>query len=167
MTRKSLSSIVCLDRRKALKFALIHMNLLSTRESNRPRRTSDKADTIAIQTLVNATDAARRACNGHTGTLALDFRLELLLVTLTEELDDGSLHGKLDTVQRQEPNKVPYPDDTDPATRDAGNLSEWPVTIGSDDGRDELGNAEGDEERPRWPFHEEEAVRTGDEDECL
>jgi len=83
---------------------------------------------------VNAADSARRACNGHSGALALDFRLELLLVTLTEVLDDGSLHGKLDTVQGQEPDNVPYPDDTNPATRDTGDLSEWPVAVGGDDG---------------------------------
>lgn len=47
------------------------------------------------------------------------------------------------------------------------NLREAPVTVDSDDGRNELGNAEGTHESERGSLHEEEAVRTRDEDERL
>jgi hypothetical protein len=46
-------------------------------------------------------------------------------------------------------------------------LSEAPVGVGGDDGGDDLSDDEGTEEGRRRTLHEEEAVRTGDEDECL
>ena len=61
----------------------------------------------------------------------------------------------------------PNPDDTNPATRDRVNLGEAPVGEASNDRRDELRNAEGTHERVRGTLHEEEAVRTGDEDKSL
>jgi hypothetical protein len=71
----------------------------------------------------------------------------LLLVTLAEVLDDSSLHGEFDTIEGEEPNEVPYPDNSDPSAGDAGDLSEWPVTESGNEGGDELSKAEGDEER--------------------
>ena len=61
----------------------------------------------------------------------------------------------------------PNPDDTNPATRDRLNLGEAPVAVRSDDRRDELRDAEGTHEGERRALHEEEAVRTRDEDEGL
>ena len=61
----------------------------------------------------------------------------------------------------------PNPDDTNPATLNSLNLSEAPVTVRGDDGRHELGETEGAEQRDRGTLHEEEAVRTRDEDEGL
>ena len=46
-------------------------------------------------------------------------------------------------------------------------LNEAPVTVRSNDGRDELGNAEGDNEGGGRTLHEEEAVGTSGEDKCL
>ena len=60
-----------------------------------------------------------------------------------------------------------HPDDADPAARDAADLGEAPVAVGGDDRRDELGEAERQEEGDRGALHEEEAVRPGDEDEGL
>ena len=61
----------------------------------------------------------------------------------------------------------PNPDDTNPATRDGLDLREAPVAVCGDDRRDELRNAEGTHEGERRTLHEEEAVRTRDEDEGL
>lgn len=137
-----------LDRRESLELALVHVDLFATGETDGSGGTLDKADTIAVQALVDTSHTAGRACDRYTGALALDFRLELLLVALAEVLDDGGLHGKLDTIQGQEPDDVPYPDDTDPSTRDASDVGEGPVSVGGNNGRDELGDAEGDKESP-------------------
>ena len=61
----------------------------------------------------------------------------------------------------------PNPDDTNPATRDTLDVGEAPVTVHSDDRRNELRNAERTHESERRTLHEEEAVRTRDEDESL
>ena len=46
-------------------------------------------------------------------------------------------------------------------------LGETPVGVGDDDGRDDLGDDEGTEEGSGRTLHEEEAMRTGEEDQCL
>ena len=61
----------------------------------------------------------------------------------------------------------PNPDDTNPASADSLNLGEAPVAVRSNDGRDELGNAEGDDQGSGRPLHEEEPMRTGNEDQRL
>ena len=61
----------------------------------------------------------------------------------------------------------PDPNDTDPATLNGSDISEAPVTVRGNDGGDELSETEGTEQRDRWTLHEEEAVRTGDEDKGL
>ena len=61
----------------------------------------------------------------------------------------------------------PNPDDTNPAARDTLDVGEAPVTVHSDDRRDELRNAERTHESERRTLHEEEPVRTRDEDEGL
>jgi hypothetical protein len=116
MTCERLASICRLDRRKALEFALAHLNLLAAFESNTPSSPLDEGNTIAIQALVDTSNATGSTGDGDTGTDALDFLRQLLLVTLTEVLDDSSLHGKFDTIEGKEPNEVPYPDDSDPTT---------------------------------------------------
>ena len=47
------------------------------------------------------------------------------------------------------------------------NLGEAPVGVRSDDGRDELSKGEGEHEGERGTLHEEESMRTSDEDEGL
>ena len=61
----------------------------------------------------------------------------------------------------------PNPDDTNPAAGDRLNVGEAPVAVGSDNRRDELGDAERAHESERRTLHEEESVRTRDEDERL
>jgi hypothetical protein len=59
------------------------------------------------------------------------------------------------------------PNDSDPATRNGANLGEAPVAVRGDDGRNELGNAEGEEQGSRGTLHEEETVRPSHENESL
>jgi hypothetical protein len=54
-------------------------------------------------------------------------------VTLAERLDNGVLHRKFDPVERNEPDNIPDPDNTDPTSRDTTELCETPVTKGSND----------------------------------
>ena len=61
----------------------------------------------------------------------------------------------------------PDPDDSDPATRNGTNVGEAPVSVRGDDGRDKLGNAEGDKQGGGGTLHEEESMRAGDKDEGL
>lgn len=61
----------------------------------------------------------------------------------------------------------PDPDDTNPTTLNGLDVGEAPVTVGSDDRRDELSKAERAEQCDRGALHEEPTVRTGDEDEGL
>ena len=61
----------------------------------------------------------------------------------------------------------PDPHDTDPSTRDTLDLRESPVGVRGNDRGDELGNAESTHQGERGTFHEEESVRTRDEDQSL
>ena len=167
MARKGLTGMGGLNRREALEFGLAHLHLLPALEAHSPDGTLDKVDSVAVEALVNAADTARRPGNGDPGALALHLVPQLLLVTLTEVLDDGRFHRKLDPVEREEPNDVPNPDDSDPPAGDTGDVRERPVGERGNDRRDELSNAESDEESIRGPLHKEEAVRTSNEDESL
>lgn len=61
----------------------------------------------------------------------------------------------------------PDPNNANPSTRDSLDVGEAPVTVGGNDGRDELGDAESDDEGSRGALHEEETVGTGGEDQGL
>jgi hypothetical protein len=60
-----------------------------------------------------------------------------------------------------------YPDDTNPTSRNTSDEGETPVTESGDDGRDQLGETEGQEQGDRGTLHEEESVRSGDKDQGL
>ena len=61
----------------------------------------------------------------------------------------------------------PDPNNPNPTTRNGADLGETPVSVGGNDGRDKLGNAEGCEQGDRGTFHEEESMGASDEDERL
>lgn len=111
--------------------------------------------------------ARLRPRQGNVTTVSLNFLGDHLHPPVPQVLNECSLHRELDQVEGKEPNNVPHPDDTDPATRDRVDLGEAPVSEASNDGGDKLGDTEGTHEGEGGAFHEEEAVRTGDEDECL
>ena len=61
----------------------------------------------------------------------------------------------------------PDPDDPDPTARDGTDVSEAPVSVSGDDRGNKLGDTEGKEQGDGGALHEEESVRTGDENESL
>ena len=61
----------------------------------------------------------------------------------------------------------PDPDDANPTARNGTDVSETPVSVSRNDGRDKLGNAECDKQGGRGAFHEEESMGTSNENECL
>jgi len=61
----------------------------------------------------------------------------------------------------------PNPNYTNPSTRDRLYLRETKVGVSGDNRGYQLRNAEGGTESSRRAFHEEEAMRTGDEDQRL
>ena len=61
----------------------------------------------------------------------------------------------------------PDPDNSDPTARDSTDVSEAPVSVCGDDRGNKLCDTEGKEQGDGGTLHEEESVRTGDEDESL
>jgi len=60
------------------------------------------------------------------------------LTTLANVLDDGSFHSKLDEIEREEPDDIPDPNNSDPATGNGTDLGEAPVSVRGDNGRNKL-----------------------------
>lgn len=88
-------------------------------------------------------------------------------LSLLEIGNDGLLESKLDEIEREVPDNVPNPNDTDPSTRDTSDVGEAPVSEGGDDGRDELSETESTHEGERWSLSPGRTVRSGDEDKSL
>ena len=61
----------------------------------------------------------------------------------------------------------PDPNDSNPSTRNSLNLCETPITKARNDRRDELRDTERYDQSRRRTFHEEETMRTSDEDQSL
>jgi len=78
-----------------------------------------------------------------------------------------SLLAHLERKKKTKKNTYPNPNNTNPATTNTLDLRKAPITIRSNNRADQLGNAECNHERRTGPFHEEEAVRTSDEDQRL
>lgn len=86
----------------------------------------DETGTVRVERLVDRGSSGRCALElvGRNGLVEGNWRLEHA---------DDCAHSKLDEVKRQEPNDVPNPDNTDPCSRDTFDISERPVTVGSND----------------------------------
>jgi len=91
--------------------------------------------------------------DGRTGGIDGVGQSSLSGLSLLESLDDGELEGELDQVEREVPDNVPDPNDTDPSTGDVVNVRETPVTESGDDGGDELGQTEGKHKSDGRSFH--------------
>jgi len=162
VTGQDSTGLLSLDAAEPLEFIRLHGNLST--KADLAGGTSDERHSVGVQRLVD-----RSSTRGGTGERnARLFSLsDLTLGTDSQPFDNGSLHSKLDEIEGHEPDDVPDPDDTNPSTGYSVDLGEAPVTEASDDGRDELSNTEGNHQGGRGTLHEEEAVRTGDEDESL
>ena len=160
------TSLGSLDAGEALELALAHLDALVS-EARTVSSTLEEADTVGVHRLVDGSSARSGAGKRNLSTGGLGSLGSLALATVAESLDDGGLHRELDPVQGEEPDDVPDPDDTDPASGDGVDISEAPVGVRGNDGRDELSNGKGTEEGSGRALHEEEAVRASDEDERL
>jgi len=156
------TSVLSLEGSEALEFVLAHPDRAALAEAYVPGSTADEADTVRVQGLMKRGSARLGALEGLAAIV-----MDAAITTLTEPLNDGSLHAKLDVVERHEPDEVPNPDNTNPATGDTLNIGEVPVTVSSNDGGDELSDAERNHQGNGRALHEEEAVGTGDEDKGL
>lgn len=78
--------------------------------------------------------ARGRTCERNTGTGCACCFGGFTLATAAECFDYCGFHGKLNEVEREEPDDVPHPDDPDPPARDGSDVREAPVGIGGDDG---------------------------------
>lgn len=97
-----LANALSLYAAEALQLFGLHGNLST--KANLARHPLDERDTIRVQRLVD---------RGGAGLRTVDFEASLLdhlgllaLVTLAEILDNGGFHGKLDPIERNEPNDV-------------------------------------------------------------
>lgn len=119
-----------------LKLVLRHRDLGTTPES--VGSSGKEVGSVGVERLVSR----RSSVEGGIG----DGRAGLSGLPPLESSDNGLLHDELNTIEREVPDNVPDPDDTNPATRDRVDLTETPVGVGSDDGGDELGETESQHE---------------------
>jgi len=160
------AGVLSLDATEARQFVGIDINLLT--KAHFPSGTAQERNTVRVQGLVDRGGTGLGTFERDGPTLSSGKLLACLaFAAFMEGLDDGSLHAELDEVERQEPDDVPDPDNTDPSTFNGVNLGEAPIGECSDDTGNNLGNDESTHEGIRRPLHEEESVGTGDEDQSL
>lgn len=145
LSAKSSSRLRRLTRRESLKLGVGDVDLATTK-THTPLRTFEEGSSVRVQRLVSGSGAGDRHVDG-SGSALRAARVPLL--------DEGA-NTELDSVEREEPDNVPDPDDSDPSSRDTTNLGEAPVSVGGDDRGDQLSQAESEEEGDRGTFHEEE-----------
>lgn len=133
-------------------------------EADLASSTLDERNAILVERLVNGTHARLAATEGNTSDGVPG---ESTFVTGTKPFDNGGPHTEFDPIQRDEPDDVPDPNDTDPSTRNRMNVGETPVSVSRNDRGDKLGEAESGEEGKGRAFHEEEAVGTSSENQSL
>ena len=90
-----------LDAAEALQLLGLDGYLLT--ESNLASRATDERHTVRVHAFVDRSRARLSASNGDTSGGLLSHGG---VVTLTKRLDDSSLHGELDKIERNEPNDV-------------------------------------------------------------
>jgi len=154
-----------LDAAESLQLLRLDGNLST--KANLASGSLDEGHTVRVQRLVDRGSTRNGLDQGNASSSEGSLRGGTTLAALADILDDGSLHGKLDKVEREEPNDVPDPDDSDPTARNGTDVSEAPVSVRGDDRGNKLGDTEGNDQGDGGSLHEEESVRTGDEDESL
>jgi len=152
--------LLSLDGGESLQLVLGHVDLLSTLELVGGSR--DEVGSVGVERLVSRSSSGKSFSFGIDNGGGSSIGLSLL-----EVLDDGELHGVLDQVEREVPDNVPDPDDTDPSTRDGLDVGETPITEGGNDGRNQLGETEGNHESVRRSLGPRRSVRSSDEDKSL
>lgn len=128
-----------LNRGESVELVLGHVDLLSLAQTDSVDASRQPRGSVGVQGLVSRLSSS----DGRTGGVDRVGEGSLSGLSLLESLDDGELEGELDQVEREVPDDVPNPNDTDPSTGDVVNVRETPVTETGDDGGDQLGQTEG------------------------
>lgn len=93
-----------LDTREAAELLGLDRDLLP--EADLVGGTTEEADTVRVQRLVDRRSAGLGTGDGDTAGSLASLLAKGGLVTLTQPPDDGSLHGELDEIERQEPDNI-------------------------------------------------------------
>ena len=94
--------MVSLDAGEALQLVVADADFAT--ETDSARCTTDEANTVRVERLVDRSCPRLSAGDGNTTLgLLLQFRTDLPLVTLAQVFDNSRLHGEFDPVQRNEP----------------------------------------------------------------
>lgn len=93
-----------LNAREAAELLGLDRDLLP--EADLVSSTTEEADTVRVQRLVDRRSARLCTGNGDTASGLLGLLAKARLMTITERLDDGGLHCELDQVHREEPDYV-------------------------------------------------------------
>jgi len=157
---KGSTGLLGLDGRESLELVLRHRDLGTTLETI--GSTGEEAGSVRVKGLVS-----RRGTLESLAVLVDDRRGLSAGLSLLQVGNDRVLEHVLDNVEREVPDQVPDPDDTDPATGDGVDLGEAPVTETGNDGGDELGETERTHEGIRRSLSPGRTVRTGDKDKSL
>lgn len=160
------TGVVSLNAAEAGKLVGINVDLLT--KANFPSRTTQEGDTVGIEGFVDGGSAGLSSVERNIATLSPDHLfLGFALPTLAKRLNDSRFHGKLDQIERKEPDNIPNPDDPDPSTLDGVDLREAPIGVSGNDTGHNLCNDESHQQRIGRSLSEEESVSTSDENQSL
>ena len=129
-----------LNRGESVELVLGHVDLLTLAQTDSVDASRQPRGSVGVERLVSRLSSS----DGLAGGIDRVSSGGLGGLSLLQSLDDGELHGELDEVEREVPDDVPDPDDTDPSTRDVLDFRETPVTETGDDGGDQLSQTEGE-----------------------
>lgn len=104
MTSQDLARLLSLDAAEALELFGLDAHTLA--EADLASSTTDERSTVGVERLVDRGGAGLGTGHGDALGLGLGGSGGGGLVTVAEVLDDSSLHGELDPVERHEPNDV-------------------------------------------------------------
>ena len=95
---------------------LIALDANPATETDLASGAADEANTVGVERLVDGSSTGLSASDGNTRLAGLGLGVLLGLALLAQVLDDGSLHRELDQVERDVPDDVLDPNDTNPTT---------------------------------------------------
>ena len=104
VTGQDCTSVGGLDAGESLQLLRLDGDLST--EANLAGSPLDKGHTVGVQRLVDRSGTGSGLDQGDTSGSEGGLCSSTTVATLTEILDGGSLHGKLDEIEREEPNDV-------------------------------------------------------------
>lgn len=104
--------MLSLNRGESVEFVLGHVDLLTLAQTDSVDASRQPRCSVGVQGFVSRLSSSDGSSLGIDGVRKRGLRR----LSLLKSLDDGELHGELDEIEREVPNDVPDPNDTDPAT---------------------------------------------------